>query len=127
MRDGVWDGPFYRVGRAGYEICFVPGAGEDLGEVCNVDLWVTFADGDRWSATAFTHDEVLRLMDHWRNTGECLNGSYFFCWDGLIVRDPGIPAMVRVIDDLVATGDYTSALRPLGPEGDGESDGGAAL
>ena len=26
----MWDGPFYRVRRDGYEICFVPGVGEDL-------------------------------------------------------------------------------------------------
>jgi hypothetical protein len=44
------------------------------------------------------------------------------------VRDPGIEAMTRVIDDLVHSGSYTSAMRPLGPEdagddGDGGDDG----
>ncbi|WP_369273652.1 hypothetical protein AB5J55_30220 [Streptomyces sp. R11] len=110
----MWDGPFYRVRREGYEICFVPGAGEDLDEVCNVDMWVTFADGQRWSGTVFTLDEARRLMDRWKDTGECLDGRYFNCWDNLMVRDAGIPAMVEVIDHLVVTGDYTSALRPLG-------------
>ncbi|MEU4483327.1 hypothetical protein AB0H94_00320 [Streptomyces purpurascens] len=50
--------------------------------------------------------------------GECLDGSCVYYWDGLIVRGPGIPAMVRVIDDLVAADDYESALRSLGPEDD---------
>ncbi|MFF4649684.1 hypothetical protein [Streptomyces sp. NPDC001380] len=104
--------------RVRYEICFVPGADEDLDEVCNVDMWVTFTDGNRWSGTVFTLDEVQRIMDHWKGTGECLDGSYFWCWDGLIVREAGIPAMVRVIDDLVATGDYEGVLRSLGPEDD---------
>ncbi len=108
------DSPFYRVSRDGYEICFVLGPGEDLDEVCNVDMWVTFADGQRWSGTVFTLDEARRLMDRWQDTGECLGGRYFYGWDDLIVRDPGIPAMVRVIDDLVATGAHISALRPLG-------------
>jgi hypothetical protein len=36
------------------------------------------------------------------------------------VRDPGIEAMTRVIDDLVRSGSYTSAMRPLGPEDDGD-------
>lgn len=111
---GVWDGPFYRVRRDGYEICFVPDAGEDLDEVCNIDMWVTFADGQRWSGTVFTLDEARRLMDRLQNTGECLGGRYFYGWDDLIVRDQGIPAMVQVIDKLVTTGDYRSALRPLG-------------
>ncbi|WSD65420.1 hypothetical protein OIE69_18945 [Actinacidiphila glaucinigra] len=114
----MWDGPFYRVKREDYEICFVPGAGEDLEEVCNVDMWLTFPDGNRWSGTIFTLDEVQRLMDRWKDTGECLDGTYFYCWDELIVRHAGISSMVRVIDDLVVTGDYESALRPIGPEDD---------
>ncbi|WP_309484155.1 hypothetical protein [Streptomyces himalayensis] len=113
----MWDGPFYRVKRDEYEICFVPGAGEDLDEVCNVDMWVTFASGNRWSGTVLTLDEVRHLMDRWKNTGECLDGGYFYCY-GLIVREAGIPAMVRIVDDLVATGDYQGALRPLGREDD---------
>lgn len=108
------DSPFCRVRRDGYEICFVVGVGEELDEVCDVDMWVTFADGQRWSGTVFTVDEARRLMDRWSDTGECLDGRYFYGWDNLIVRDPGIPAMADVIDHLVVTGDYRSALRPLG-------------
>ncbi|WP_159039100.1 hypothetical protein [Streptomyces sp. JHA19] len=53
-------------------------------------------------------------MDRWRGTGECFDGRYFYGWDNLLVRDPGISAMTEVIDRLVASGDYTSALRPIG-------------
>ncbi|MFJ2732476.1 MULTISPECIES: hypothetical protein [unclassified Streptomyces] len=107
----MWDGPFYRVKHEGYEIRFVPGAGEGLDEVRDVDMWVIFADGNRWSGTVMTLDQVRRMMESWKGSGECLDGSYFYCWDGLIVRDPGIPAMVRVIDYLVATGDYRDSCR----------------
>ncbi|MEU3512948.1 hypothetical protein ABZ733_34860 [Streptomyces longwoodensis] len=118
------DGPFHRLRRDGYEICFLPGADEPLDEVTSLDLWVTFPDGQRWSATVFTLDEARRLMDRWQDTGECLGGRYFFGWDDLIVRDPGIEAMTRVIDELVRSGSCTSAMRPLGPEDDeGEGDG----
>jgi hypothetical protein len=110
----MWDGPFYRVRRTGYEICFVPGAGEDLDEVCSVDMWLTFTDGQRWSGSVITLDETRRVMDRWRDTGECFDGRYFYGWDNLLVRDPGISAMTEVIDRLVASGDYTSALRPIG-------------
>jgi len=42
----VWDGAFERVRRKDYEILSVPDAGEDLDQVCNVDMWVIFADGE---------------------------------------------------------------------------------
>ncbi|MFD5521549.1 hypothetical protein [Streptomyces sp. NPDC127066] len=110
----MWDGPFYRVQRDGYEICFVPNAGEALEDVCNVDMWVIFADGLRWSGTIFTLAEVQRLMDRWATTGEELGGSFFTGWDDLIVRDAGISAMVRVVDHLVETGDYETVFRSVG-------------
>ncbi|SDK48677.1 hypothetical protein [Streptomyces indicus] len=113
----MWDGAFYRVRRDGYEICFVPNAGVPLDEIDDVDMWVTFDDGRRWSGTICTLDDVRRTMDRWQQTGECLGGRYFFIWDGLIVRDRGISGMVEVVDDLVRTGHYRSALRELGPEG----------
>jgi hypothetical protein len=113
----MWDGPFYRVARETYEISFVPNADDDLDEVCNVDMWVTFRDQARWCATVFTLAEVQRLLARWQATGECLEGRYFAVWDGLIVREPGINSMVEVIDHLVETGAYESVLRPLGRHG----------
>ncbi|MET7734470.1 hypothetical protein ABZT02_24310 [Streptomyces sp. NPDC005402] len=95
----------------------MPDEGEDLDEVCNVDMWVTRDDGDRWCGTVFTLDEVHRLMDHHRQSG-ALEGDYWWCWDGLIVRDAGLSSMVKVIDGLVAAGDLESVLRHIGPEKD---------
>ncbi|MGA4540983.1 hypothetical protein ACPA54_13435 [Uniformispora flossi] len=60
--------------------------------------------------------EIGCLLDRWRGSGECLDGGHFWVSDGLIVREPGLPAMVRVIDHLVETGEYTSVLQRLGPE-----------
>jgi hypothetical protein len=114
--NAVWEGPFYRVQRDGYEMCFVPDGREALEDVCNVDMWVILADGCRWSGTIFTLDEVRELMDRWATTGEELGGSFFSCWDGLIVRDAGISAMVRVVDHLVQTGDYENVFRSVGRE-----------
>ncbi|MFZ4236778.1 hypothetical protein ACOZGD_16545 [Streptomyces murinus] len=112
----MWDGAFYRVRRGGYEICFVPDAGVPLDEIDDVDMWVLFDSGARWSGTIYTLDVVRRSMERGRQTGECLDGRYFYVWDGLIVRDPGIDGMAEVVDDLVRSGDYTAVFRDLGPE-----------
>ncbi|MFD8422683.1 hypothetical protein [Streptomyces sp. NPDC059466] len=43
-------------------------------------------------------------------------GKFFYTWDGLIVRDRGIPGMVDVVDNLVRIGDYRNVFRDVGPE-----------
>ncbi|KUM80491.1 hypothetical protein [Streptomyces curacoi] len=77
---------------------------------------MTFDTGERWSGTIHTLEVVRQTMDDRRQTGESLGGRYFFVWDGLIVRDRGIPAMVEVVDELVRSGDYRCVFRDVGPE-----------
>ncbi|WP_203919549.1 hypothetical protein [Rugosimonospora africana] len=109
-----WDGPWYRVRTERFEASFLPSAGEDLDAVCNVDLEVRLAaDGSRWSATVFTVAEVGRLMDRWSQTGEEWGGRYFWCSDGLIVRDPGIGNMTEALSGLLDAGELTQVLRRL--------------
>ena len=117
MRDGAWNGAFHRVQRGGYEICFVPDAGVPLDEIDDVDMWVTFETGERRSGTIYTLDVVHRTMARWQQTGEYLEGRFFYVRDGLIVRDRGIPGMIEVVDDLVRSGDYRSVFRDIGPDG----------
>ncbi|MFE3518566.1 hypothetical protein [Streptomyces sp. NPDC059166] len=109
-----WDEPWYRVRTKGFQASFLPGDGEDLDAVCNVDVLVTLADGSRWTATVFTVAEAERLMDLWAGTGEALGGSYFWVSDGLIVRSPGIDSMTGVIAGLIANGEFSDIFQPAG-------------
>ncbi|WP_035838878.1 hypothetical protein [Kitasatospora azatica] len=112
-----WDEPWYRVRTGRFEASFLPSAGEDLDAVCNVDVEVLLtADGSRWSATVFTLAEVERLMKRWSQTGQELGGRYFWCSDGLIVRDPGIESMTQVLADLLDAGEFTQVLQRLDDE-----------
>ena len=111
-----WDGPWYRVRTDSFEASFLPSPGEDLDAVCNVDVEVRLADGSRWSATVFTVSEVQRLMEKWSQSGEALGGRYFWCSDGLIVRDPGIDNMIQVITGLLDDGDFDQILQRLNDE-----------
>lgn len=108
-----WDEPWYRVRMEGFEASFLPSAGEDLGEVCNVDVFVTLKDGSRWTATVFTVVEVERLMKLWAATDEALGGRYFWVSDGLIVRDPGIDNMTDVIAGLIGNGELSEIFQPV--------------
>ncbi|MFJ7258128.1 DUF4279 domain-containing protein [Streptomyces sp. NPDC098085] len=108
-----WDGPFYRVRTDDFEIRFLPGPHEDLGEVCNTDAEVLLPDGSRWGATILTVDEAGRLMNRWGGTGEALSRQYFSCPDGLIVRSPGITGVVDVIVGLLDAGELQHTLKRL--------------
>ncbi|MFJ9662688.1 hypothetical protein ACIRPR_32615 [Streptomyces griseoflavus] len=108
-----WDEPWYRVRMDDFEASFLPSDGEDLDEVCNVDVFVALEDGSRWTATVFTVAEVERLMKLWAGTDEALGGRYFWVSDGLIVRDPGIDSMTGVIAGLIENGEFSEIFQPV--------------
>lgn len=55
-------------------------------------------------------------MQTWSRTDEVLGGRYFWCSDGLIVRDPGIANMFQVLAGLLDSGDFTHVLQRLDDE-----------
>ncbi|BDD69389.1 hypothetical protein GCM10023177_31280 [Streptomyces violaceoruber] len=106
-----WDQPWYRVRTENLQASFLPSDGEDLNEVCNVDVFVTLRDGSCWTATVFTVAEVERLMKLWADTDEALGGRYFWVSDGLIVKDPGIDGMTGVIAGLIENGEFSEIFQ----------------
>ncbi len=52
-------------------------------------------------------------MRRWAARGEALAGRYFWCSDGLIVRDAGITNMTQVLAGLIRNGEFTRILRRL--------------
>ncbi|MEX2985550.1 hypothetical protein [Streptomyces sp. C36] len=110
---GSWDGPWYRVRTEQFEAAFLPSADEDLEAVDNVDVEVRLPDGSRWSATIFTVAQVEALMKRWAASGEALGGRYFWCSDGLIVRDAGISNITQVLAGLIENGEFTQVLQCL--------------
>ncbi|WP_312867087.1 hypothetical protein [Streptomyces zagrosensis] len=107
------DGAYYRVRAGALEMLFLPGPNEALDEVCNVDAEVRLPDGSRWSATIFTVAEVERLMTRWVGTGEALSGRYFWCSGELIVKEPGVIPMAKVIMGLLDNGEFHRILQQL--------------
>jgi hypothetical protein len=108
-----WDGSYYRVRTGELELLFLPEPGEPLDAVSNVDAEIRLPDGSRWSATIVTVAGVERLMTRWAGTGEAADGRYFWCADGLIVKEPGVTAMADVLVRLVESGEYRQILQRL--------------
>jgi hypothetical protein len=113
-----WDPPFYRVHTESLDVTFIIGADEDFETADAVDVEVRLADGSRWSATVFTLAAIESVMSKNARTGESLGGSYFWCSDLLIVREPGV---YHIIDVLVGVQrgdddpyDLRDILSPLG-------------
>ncbi|MFF7878367.1 hypothetical protein [Streptomyces sp. SH5] len=110
---GSWDEPWYRVHTEHFEAAFLPDADEDLDAVNDIDVEVRLRDGSRWSAIMCTVGHVETLMERWAASGEALGGLYFWCADGLIVRDAGISNMIQVLTGLVENGEFTQILQRL--------------
>ncbi|MFJ4714356.1 hypothetical protein [Streptomyces sp. NPDC088785] len=110
---GIWDEPWYRVHTEHFEAAFLPDADEDLDAVDDVDVEVRLRDGSRWSATMCTVGRVETLMKRWAASGEALGGRYFWCSDGLIVRDAGISNMTQVLTGLIENGEFAQILHRL--------------
>jgi len=85
--------------------------GDSPDQVENADGWVTVQGEGTWSATFITLAELSRLMNRWHETGEHLSGAYFICPDLVLLRDPGVGAILTAVRHLVDTGGYESLLK----------------
>lgn len=111
---GAMDNPFIEIQKPGYRLVIQV---SDLDEIDqendNIDIKVYFADGRSYSATLFTLKNIRSLMKRYKDTGECLSGLYFYAADMVIVERLTIEVIERVVDGLIESGEYTSALRSL--------------
>ena len=92
----------------GYRLTIYSGIGSlDPGND-NVDVQVTFPNGDNFSATFFTLQNIETLMRHYQKTGECDAGSYFWASNMIIVQKLTEQTICKAIDDLLAAEEFTS-------------------
>jgi hypothetical protein len=85
--------------------------GDPPDQVENADGWVTVQGEGTWSATFITLAELNRLMNRWHGTGEYLSGAYFICPDLVLLRNPGVDAILTVVRHLVDTGGYEALVK----------------
>lgn len=78
----------------------------------NSDVAVTFADGSRWFATAFTYRNVLTLTERWARTGESFGGRYFWTANLLLLDVLSRARIEEVIAHTLANGEFAAIFMP---------------
>jgi hypothetical protein len=81
----------------------------------NVDVEVAFDDGSRFVATFFTLQNIEKILDRYKQTGECMKGFYFWCSDMIIVRSLSRESITKVVGDLIEKGEFEEALTRVPP------------
>ena len=76
----------------------------------NVDVEVTFQNGESFSAVFFTLQNIETLMKHYKKTGECADGLYFWASNMVIVQQLSEKIICATIDKLLAEDEFESVF-----------------
>ena len=72
----------------------------------NVDVEVTFPNGESFFAVFFTLQNINTLMQQFKKTGECASGLYFCAADMVIVQLLNEETICETIDALLIDGEF---------------------
>lgn len=82
----------------------------------NSDVMVTLADGSQWVATFYTYANVMTLAAKNTQTGECLNGTYFWDTDMILVSEVSRAQIERVVAHVLEEGYFERAFTLVEPD-----------
>ena len=104
------DKPYTTVQRDDYQLTIYRGIAPLDPNNDNVDVQVTFPNGESFSAVFFTLQNIDTLMKHCKKTGECANGLYFWASDMMIVQKLTEQTICKTIDNLLVKGEFASVF-----------------
>ncbi|MFC5450024.1 hypothetical protein [Paenibacillus aestuarii] len=76
---------------------------------CNdesTDVIVVFPDRSKWIASCFTYKNIETLRQKNIQTGECMNGSYFWSSDMLLIDVIRRERIEELVDHLIKQGNF---------------------
>lgn len=76
----------------------------------NVDVEVTFPNGDSFSAVFFTIRNIETIMKQYKKTGECADGLYFWTSDMVIVHQLSEKTICATIDRLLVDDEFEAVF-----------------
>lgn len=104
------DKPYVTIQRNNYKLTIYTGIDPLDPDNANVDVQVTFPNGESFSAVFFTLQNIGTLMKDYEKTGEGANGLYFWTSDMLIVQKLTEQTICEAIDNLLAEEEFTSVF-----------------
>lgn len=104
------DKPYVTLQRDNYKLTIYCGIEPLDPDNDNVDIHVTFPNGESFSAVFFTLQNIDTLMKDYEKTGEGANGLYFWTSDMLIVQRLTEQTICEAIDNLLAEEEFESVF-----------------
>ena len=94
------------------EIFLIKGSSEQSkAEKENADVIVTMENGDKYIASFFAYDSILPIRDTHIETGDFLNGKYFWMKNMLLIDSCLHDNVKNVIEHLIDEGDFKDAFK----------------
>ena len=102
------DKPYTTVQRNDYQLTIYHGIDPLDPDNDNVDVQVTFPNGESFSAVFFTLQNIDTLMKKYKKTGECADGLYFWASNMMIVQKLTEQTICETIGNLLAEEEFES-------------------
>ena len=104
------DKPYTTVQHDDYQLTIYGGIAPLDPDNDNVDVQVTFPNGESFSAVFFTLQNIDTLMKDYKKTGECANGLYFWTSNMMIVQKLTEQTICEIVENLLAEGEFESVF-----------------
>ena len=104
------DKPYTIVQCKDYKLTIYGGIGPLNPDNDNVDVQVTFPNGENFSAVFFTLRNIETLMQRYKKTGECAAGMYFWTSDMMIVEKLTEKTICETVDSLLVEEAFASVF-----------------
>ncbi|WP_322780093.1 hypothetical protein [Frankia sp. Cas4] len=108
VNDGHWerDGPYLRHVEEGFTLTLLVGMELEA----PLDVMVELSDGVQRFATIFTPDSIGRIQKKDVESGECLNGRYFWAKNIILVDTIDSSLVESIVLDLIRSGEIYHAF-----------------
>lgn len=83
----------------------------------NIDVQIDLFDGRKFAATFFTLRNLKHLLEKFRTTGECANGTYVWAADMIVVESIDEETIRKTVASLIETGEIEFACTELTSSG----------